>query len=207
VLRSALLLGLTVEAVYVEPERYRFSDVPRPGEIFDLSLRIEGISPLPGFTRLRRRFDDSPVFVPMLGFEGARFHYVLATVQPEGNMTIPVVGLPGFRLEYPFYTYEGNQPALQLSQGWRDVRYAAGNCPFEAFFAVRGIARDYPDHNLAIAPIGTKPHAVGAILFSLLNPDRTEIVYDHPVRSTGRTEGEYRTLVYGVSRFYEGNLL
>jgi hypothetical protein len=204
ILRSAILSAITVDAVYVEPAAYRFSDVPRPGEIFDLSSRIEGISPLPGFTRLSRRFDESPVFVPMLGFEGARFHYVSGAVQPEGNMTIPVVGLPGFRPEYPFYTYEGNQPPLQIGQAWRDARYAAGNCPFEAYFALKSIASSHTGHHLAVAPIGTKPHAIGAVLFALTDPDRTELIYDHPVRSAGRTEGEYRTLVYSVSEFYLG---
>jgi hypothetical protein len=204
ILRSAILSGLTVDAVYVEPAAYRFSDVPRPGEIFDLSTRIEGISPLPGFTRLSRSFDESPVFVPMLGFEGARFHYVSGAVQPEGNMTIPVIGLPGFRPEYPFYTYEGNQPALQIGQAWRDARFAAGNCPFEAYFALKTVADEHSDHHLAVAPIGTKPHAVGAVLFALTNADRTELIYDHPVRSAGRTEGEFRTLVYSVSEFYLG---
>ncbi len=54
---------------------------------------------------------------------------------------------------------------------------------------------------MKIAPIGTKPHAFGAVLNALSRPYATEIVYDNPVRARGRSEGQARVLVYGVSAF------
>jgi hypothetical protein len=52
---------------------------------------------------------------------------------------------------------------------------------------------------LRIAPIGTKPHAIGSILFAINNPDIVELVYDHPVRKKQRTEGTARLHAYHVS--------
>jgi hypothetical protein len=120
-------------------------------------------------------------------------------VQPAGGQTFPVVGVPGFRPEYPFYTFEGNQPGLTTI--WKDIRLAAANCPFELFAVLTELGERYGGAALKVAPIGTKPHAVGAILHALAYPDRVELIYDHPVRKPGRTEGEFRTLVYHASVF------
>lgn len=199
ILQSALTNGFAVDVVYVEPGEYRFSDIPRAGEVFDLSERIQGISPLPGFARLGRRFDRDFAFVPLLGFEGARFQYVLEQVQPAGAQTFPVIGVPGFRPEYPFYAYEGNEPPLRTA--WKDVLVAAANCPFELYDVLDGLATRLDGAVMKVAPIGTKPHSVGAVLQAIAHPDRVELVYDHPVRKPGRTEGEFRTLVYHVSVF------
>ena len=51
---------------------------------------------------------------------------------------------------------------------------------------------------LKVAAIGTKPHSIGAVLQAIAHPERIELVYDHPIRKAGRTEGEYRTLLYHV---------
>jgi hypothetical protein len=201
--RAGLRTGLPLDVVYVEPGEYRFSDVPRAGEIFDLSEKIRGISPLPGFTRTSRRFDREFIFVPLLGFEGARYAYVAEQTQPEPGFSVPIVGVPGFRPEYPFYAFEGNQPPLETSQAWKDTRFAAANCPFELFRVLAELSSKFPDRTLRVAPIGTKPHAVGAVMFAVRYPDRVELIYDHPVRKPGRTEGEFRTLVYSLSVFAE----
>jgi hypothetical protein len=189
-----------VKVVYVEPSGYRFSVRPTEGDIFDLSEKINGISPLPGFTVLEDNEDDV-CFVPLLGFEGPRFAYVLEQVQPPGERIFPVIGIPGFRIQYPFYTYEGNRPALKDTQSWKEVRFAAANCPFSLIYLLRDIADEQPNATIKIAPIGTKPHALGAVLFTLQSNRRVEIVYDHPVRKKERTEGTDRLLVYDVGRF------
>jgi hypothetical protein len=64
---------------------------------------------------------------------------------------------------------------------------------------IGGIASQHPLDVLKIATIGTKPHALGAVLFSLLSPRSIELVYDHPIRKASRTEGSARVLLYEVS--------
>jgi len=197
-LRGALGTRRRVVVVYVEPHDYRPSLTPTENEIFDLSERIEGIAPLPGFARLREA-GDSTCFIPLLGFEGTRVSYLVSQLEPPGGKIVPVVGVPGFRPEYPFSTYMGNRSALSQTQAWKKVRFAQANCPFDLFYVLEDIQRQYSDHILKIAPIGTKPHAVGCILYAIANPRNVELVYDHPIRKARRTEGTGRLLTYHVS--------
>src|SRR5581483_9450631 len=203
ILRVAMAQDRVVRAVYVEPDQYRRASRQREGEIYDLSEGIAGIQPIPGFASLVEEEEEDSIFVPLLGFEGARFAYVRENVQPEEGKTIPIVGVPGFRPEYPFSTYYGNQIPLVETRSWLDVRYAIANCPFSLYYALEDIARDYAGNRLQIAPIGTKPHALGAVLFVLFGSSRAELVYDHPVRSAGRTIGSDHLLVYHVSSLRE----
>ena len=201
-LRASLNSNLAVRIVYAEPAEYRFQKSPTPSDIFDLSDRIEGIAPIPTFVSLTDEPDeDSTVFVPLLGFEGARFAFLLEQVQPPGEKIVPIVGVPGFRLEYPFYSYQGNQLPLRNSGAWRKVRFATANCPFSLYYELEDISQEYAGNRLKIAPIGTKPHALGALLFAIFSSGAVEIVYDYPIRKAQRTEGAARILVYYVSRF------
>jgi hypothetical protein len=204
-LRSALQACADVMVVYVEPGEYRFDPAPTEGQIFDLSERISGVAPLPGFASLTRTRSESSLFVPLLGFEGRRLAYLIEQVQPANERIIPIVGVPGFRIEYPFHTYAGNKRVLLETGAWQRVRYATANCPFGLFYALEAIAKEFPQDTLRVAPIGTKPHALGAILFTLVNRQPVEIVYDHPVRKVNRTQGADRLLVYHVSPFAVGN--
>lgn len=185
--------------VYVEPGDYRFSASPTESSIFDLSESIRGIAPLPGFVSLTSAGEAEALFVPLLGFEGARFAFMLETVQPERKRICPVIGVPGFRPEYPFYTYLGNRLQLVETRAWQNVRFAPANCPFSVYHLLTELSRSAPGRRLRIAPIGTKPHALGAVLYSLDHSDATEILYDHPVRKAKRTLGTSRVCVYDLS--------
>jgi hypothetical protein len=173
------------------------SPSPTENDIYDLSERIDGIAPLPGFANLR---DERPTscFVPLLGFEGTRLLFMIAQLEPPGHRIFPVVGVPGFRAEYPFITYVANRTALRDTQAWKKVRFAAADCPFDLIAVLRQLQREFPNDVLKIAPIGTKPHALGAILFAIQNPGKVEIVYDHPIRKARRTAGFSRLHLYSL---------
>lgn len=200
ILKSALQrTPKKVCCVYAEPRSYRFSDVPTEGTIFDLSEKIKGIEPLPGFSNFREPEDGKEIFIPLLGFEGARFAYILQTQEPSPPI-IPIIGIPGFMMEYPFYTYWGNKNVLQ-KQLWKDVRYTSAFCPFSLYYELIKLKQNHQDHFFRLAPIGTKPHGLGAILFSIFNHDFTEIIYDNPIRKGGRTTGQSRIHVYNITDF------
>lgn len=189
-----------IVAIYVEPKEYALSRNPIDGEIFDLSEKIDGISPIPGFVSLREG-GDNVVCIPLLGFEGARFAFLFEEIDPPGDRVYPIIGVPGFRCEYPFYTYHGNILPLQESRSWKNVRFARANCPFSLFYAIDEISNIFGGAYLKIAPIGTKPHALGAILYKLFHPRRVEIVYDHPKRRVKRTSGSASRHLYFISDF------
>lgn len=200
---AALLRGLRNDtrrllAIYVEPNEYRMSPQPTENEIYDLSEKIEGIAPLPGFAKLRR-VSNASVFVPLLGFEGTRLQYLINQVEPDSQMICPIVGVPGFRAEYPFITYWANRTALRASQAWKKIRLAPASCPFATLNALNGLHRQHPDQMMTLAPIGTKPQSLAAVIFALRNPNDSEIVYDHPVRKSSRTDGISRLHVYDLT--------
>lgn len=207
ILRAAVMAALEIYGVYVEPVQYRRSASPAQGLIFDLSERIQGIAPLPGFVRLRRpRRPEESCFVPLLGFEGARFGYILDEVEPVPSKTVPVIGVPGFRPEYPFYAYSGNRVQLERDYIFSNARFAKANCPFDLYHELEVISRDFAGDFLRIAPIGTKPHGLGAVLFALSRPSDVELVYDHPVRRPDGTTGESRVCVYDIHAFVSSDL-
>jgi len=197
-LRAALSAGRRVECVYVEPGSYTRTAVPTDSDIFDLSERIDGIAPIPGFASLSSA-TESAVLVTLLGFEGARFQYVIEQVEPRPGKVVPVIGAPGFRLEYPLTTFLANRAGLLETRAWEQVEYSRANCPFSVFWTLEDIAARWPAAAIQIAPIGTKPHALGAVLYYLSSRRRVELIYDHPIRKPNRTSGSSRVLVYGVS--------
>jgi hypothetical protein len=199
-LRVAPELPVSMHFVYIEPEDYRTLPEFGIGELFDLSDKIEGIGSLPGFAVLREVPEDRVCLIALLGFEGARFAHVLDELQPPGDKIVPVVGVPGFRLEYPFHTLMGNRHPLEKSRAWHRLRYAAAHDPFALFYLIEEIAVEYPAHLLKIATIGTKPHAVGAVLQALVR-DNVQLIYDFPIRKADRSKGTARLHVYHVSEF------
>lgn len=201
-IRAAIAEKMEVRAVYVEPYRYKRSTAPLEGQIYDLSARIAGIAPMPGFATIATT-DDS-LFVPLLGFEGARFRHVIEQVQPSHERIVPVVGIPGFKPWYVFETYMGNRAALEETGAWHHIEYVPANCPFSCFYLLQELARRQPNSTLKVAMIGTKPHALGAVMFALTSPNRIELIYDNPIRKEGRTDGLDRLLVYHVSAITAG---
>ena len=113
-LRAIISDARPVSAVYVEPERYRYSSNPTEGRLFDLTDKFTEISSFPGFSRLESTDDESKTcFVPFLGFEGNRLAHAIEKIDPPFEKIIPVVGTPGFRADFPFNTYIGNRGRSQ----------------------------------------------------------------------------------------------
>lgn len=199
-------LGRPLRVIYLEPDTYSESPAPAPGQIFDLSERIDGIAPIPLFASLDDRVEDEICFVPLLGFEGIRFSHMLNEVQPLAKKIYPVIGVPGFRPHYPLNAYLENATPLEKYKASRHLRFARSNCPFSLYYALDDIRERHPGEQIKVGLIGTKPHALGAILFAIAHAEDVEIVYDNVKRKAGRTAGTARCLVYGVSDFLQPEL-
>lgn len=200
VLASQALM-LDTHIIYAEPLQYVVAPNAH-SELFQLSDKLGGIAPLPGFAAFAP-VDDGALVIPMLGFEGSRFRHLLTNLEPAEDKILPILGVPGFEHTYPMYSYLGNHLVLEEEFRFLHVRYARSNCPFDAAICLMDIADSYPLSRLQIAPIGTKPHALAAVLFAIANPDLVEIVYDHPVRSAGRTAGTGSLCQYPLAGLLE----
>ena len=201
VLKVGLSLGLNVHASYSEPVSYTESSEPSESEIFELSERIEGIRPIPGFASFSHELSDDFILIALLGFEGRRFSYVVENVQPKGNNIIPIIGAPGFLPEFVFHAFLGNRyPLLENSSYLRTVT-APANCPFSLVGALKQIGDRFPQRALKIALVGTKPHALGAFIYQHQTRREIEFIYDNPIRKRDRTMGLRRLSVYRVSDY------
>ncbi|WP_215410256.1 hypothetical protein [Janthinobacterium sp. JC611] len=198
-LREATKLPFEVLFVYVEPNNYMRSAAPVDGQIYELSSRINGIAPLPGFAVLSAKSHVNPLFACLLGFEGTRLKHIIENIDPNYEDIVPIVGVPGFKPSYLFETFLGNRTTLAENSIWQAVLYAPAHCPFSCFYRLKDLHEESPGRAMRIALVGTKPHALGAVLFHLGDFCATELVYDHPIRKRGRTDGTERLHVYHVS--------
>ncbi len=204
--RVAVEMRIELRVVYVEPRDYSYSRSPRENDLFDLSERTLGIAPLPLFASLAEPDEDKVCFIPLLGFEGGRLAHLTEEVQPHGGQIHPIIGIPGFRAEYPFFTFQSNIITLRGTQAYRNVRYARANCPFSLAYTLDDVFAAYPDgHFFKIGLIGTKPHALGAVIRALSSDRPIELVYDHAKRQPKRSVGKAHCHVYSVSEFLNDN--
>jgi hypothetical protein len=198
---------MEVNVVYTEPYSYIIKEFRKEGVFNDLSEKIDGIEPLPGFAYIIPNSEEMK-FVALLGFEGGRFTYLLERIGPPApsDSIIPVIGVPGFRVEYPFVAAWGNRLPLEETKSWGNIQYVAANSLVDVFFLLKKIQRETPSHvKITIAPIGTKPHAIGAILFAIKHPKQVEIVYDNPKRNIIRTYGTGRIVICNINSLLRDN--
>jgi hypothetical protein len=197
-LRASLSALKGIYFVYSEPGAYKEHESPSSSSLFDLTATFGGVSPLPGMANLAGPDKDvRSILVPFLGFESARPKHVALDFDPQPQI-MPIVGLPGFKADYPQITISTNNEFLADMRAYEHIRYARASCPFEAYSALFEIHRDNPGCFLHIAPTGTKPHALGAVWYAFDHPRDTEIIYDHPVRKGRRTTGLGPTHIYCV---------
>jgi len=200
ILRVARRVVKKLRAVYIEPTSYRLHPSPASPMLFDLSEEFGGLQPLPGFARLSGPVDDNKVLlVALLGFEGNRplqLAFQLDVAPPP--RVIPVIGVPGFRVEYPALAIACNRAFLSEYRAHSELRFARASCPFEVAFLLAELQREYPEHYMYLLPVGTKPHSLGAIWYAIEHPNTTEIVYDHPRIKPGRTSGSGLIHVYSL---------
>lgn len=201
--RAALSSNKTLRVVYSEPAEYRRHSAPAAPAQFDLSARFDGVDPLPGFAPISSPSDyNGRLLVALLGFEGNRPFHIGSTLG-DIDRTIPIIGSPGFRHDFLSTAVASNSEFLTAYDCNADIRWAAANDPQEALQVIEGVRQDFQGHYLYIAPIGTKPHALGAILAAIRHPLNVEIIYDNPIRKQGRSSGLTTVNVYHINEIME----
>lgn len=200
-IRRAIFDKIAVRAVYVEPKEYTSKSRADVIREFELSDEIHGVQDFPGFSRFIE--DDEPfsLIVP-LGFEGVRFGYLLEKIGAEdASDVVPIIGLPGFRPEFVRYAFEANLSTLERTGYHNSIRYARANCPFSIFNQICEVAGELQEGLIKFGLIGTRPHGLGIILYSLLSKRKTALKFDFPIRRSGRSSGIGRILVYDIDKF------
>jgi hypothetical protein len=173
--------------LYVEPREY---SAPRIDQAlhkrdFDLSYEVVGYSAIPGSAFLLEELGQLVVF--FCGYEGERLDQAFESLKLNPERCSIVLGVPAFRPGWEMNTFANVLPVIRD----REIRGGVAFCGADNPAAARDLLADRytskkPDDQMFVAPIGTKPHGIGAALFATEHDD-VGLLYDHPLRRSQRT--------------------
>lgn len=185
--------------VYVEPLDYRRRIEGRLSEYRDFYLSDNRLyRSIPMFrTDLSETSPGRAVF--FLGYEGARLGQALEQEEVlQRWKKHMILGVPAFEPGWELDSIANN---IQYIKEQDSVQFAAASSVAGAYNLLCELRdQDKEGKPILVAPIGTKPHAIGAILF-LIEFDAMEqavLLFDHPARSKGRTDKIRRWHFYDV---------
>lgn len=158
---------------YTEPKSYFF-----PKGLFNAfhtSMGPLSIIEIPGYSGQESRSSRRKLVI-LLGFDGDLSKEINEDVSP--NETIIVNGFPSYSPKFKDISLIANEKLV--SDHNIKVRYARANNPFDVYNVLDSIKKESNGETfMNIAPLGTKPMALGACLFALHHPD-VRIVYPLP---------------------------
>lgn len=192
--------NIVIKLFYAEPEEYRLKDKRSLFKNeFDLSESFSSFKKIPIYSTL---IDSSSPhkakLISLLGFENDRLSRILE--EDDGAIYDDfehIIALPAFKPGWENISLHRHSHELA---GFHNLEFAPANNPYETYRVLEKIQKNSKDKHLTIAPIGTKPHAIGAIIFlinSRSSNKKVEVIYDFPIKKENRTDGigvihEYR---------------
>jgi hypothetical protein len=185
---------------YTEPEEYVQQKIENVTKKFDLTEKFCSVKPLPGFLRISDH-NKQKLLVALMGFEGNRFSKAFEDINPSTRKTYAIVGFPSFQPGWQYYVYSENQNPLEQSKAYLLIKRATANEPFSVYNILTDIKKNNSDFEINLAPIGTKPHSLGACMFAIDNTD-VQIYYDFPAfGDKKRTIGVGTSFLYNLTDF------
>lgn len=164
----------SLNVFYTEPQSYLFTK-----GLFNTFHTSSGpleILEIPGYSGQEER-DSKRKLVILLGFDGDLSKEINEDVSP--SETIVVNGFPSYTPKFKDISLIANEKLV--SDHNIQVEYSKANNPFEVYNLLQSIKEKYQDELafINVAPLGTKPMALGACLFALHNPT-VRVVYPLP---------------------------
>lgn len=185
----------SISFLYVEPGEYRRDERERKvvrQRDFELSNEIIGYKPIPGAIA---SLDQVPAVdeshphnvVFLLGFEGERMDRAIEDLPIGPRWCYLVFGVPAYKAGWELDSFANNIRVLTEGDFQRGPQFCAADNPVALIELLQEIydARS-EETQMFVAPIGTKPHGVGAALFAIERDD-VGLLYDHPRRKEGRS--------------------
>ncbi len=164
----------TLHVFYTEPQSYLFTN-----GLFNTFHTSSGpleILEIPGYSGQEERGAKRKLVI-LLGFDGDLSKEINEDVSP--SETIIINGFPSYTPKFKDISLIANEKLV--SDHNIRVEYSRANNPFEIYNLLQSIKEKYQDEFafINVAPLGTKPMALGACLFALHNPT-VRVVYPLP---------------------------
>lgn len=191
---------------YVEPLGYSRSKKTRVlhNRDFELSSDVPGYRAIPGNAiLLGDRRPQKGVF--FLGYEESRLRRAFEDLQMLDSARSAIAfGVPAFRPGWEMDAIANNIAVVRENNLRGGVHYCGATNPAAVFELLLEIRNGLADgERLFVAPIGTKPHGIGAALFVSEHRD-VGVIYDHPKRRVDRTDQTSDWHLYSVGDSLEG---
>lgn len=195
-------LSFEATILYLEPRYYM---KPRPLHVlhrrdFELSEEVELFSGVPG-SIIRLREDRPVIAVFLLGYEGQRLARALSENNIKPSKCYAVFGVPAFQPGWEMNSFANNVDVINEQGLHNNILYASAYNPYTSYNIIRQVydsCDKKKDERLIIAPIGTKPHAIGAALFACDHKD-IGLIYDHPHKKIKRTNEVSKWHLYKIT--------
>ena len=140
--------------------------------------------------------------VVFLGYEEARLRRAFEELQMvSAAKTSITVGVPAFKAGWEMDAMANNITVIREHNIRGGVHYCGAENPVAVFELLSEVYRGLDNgERLVLAPIGTKPHGIGAALFAAERRD-VGIIYDHPQRTKNRSSDIGHWHLYTVEDF------
>lgn len=178
-----------VSMLYLEPMSYnaprRTKEVlaRRDFELSDSFLEFQGI---PGWTMPLDETEEQLV-VLLLGYEGGRLDRAVEDLPIRPSQCHLVFGVPAFQAGWEMDSFSNNVPIICEQRLGHGISFCGAANPQAVYDTLVTLHAGQPKESLFfVAPLGTKPHAIGAALFACEYPS-IGVLFDHPSRREKRT--------------------
>jgi hypothetical protein len=152
--------------LYTEPDAYE-----------SITRGAMATKDMPGYSGARTLRKKDALAI-LLGFEGNRAVAVYDEIDPD--LTIPINGFPSYKPEFKDISILRNKELLMDEEIFKNLRFAPANDPFDTKDALHELYLDISsEYNLSIAPLGSKPMALGSCFFAMEQPD-CRVIYPYP---------------------------
>lgn len=175
-----IIVDKKLKILYTEPEYYKFNK-----NLYDEFEYLKGsldIISIPGFIGSTSRGQDK-ILTILLGFEGNISSEIYEDVAPS-NLHV-VNGLPSYLQKFKDISILNNSRLIANSES---ITYANANDPFKMYNKLSLIKSKNKSKTIVVAPLGTKPMALGACFFALNNPD-VRVIYPYPENFNNSSNG------------------
>lgn len=190
-----------IQILYVEPKEYRFvNNSITTYDEFSLSDKLQRFPPLPGFT-INTELEKVEL-IAFLGFEKQRLGQIFSSEEVIYEKFTPVVPLPGFLPGWENRTINNHLKFFDPKYFFSEIQYVAANNPYQSLKLLEKMAKTRK--SFRVAPIGTKPNAIGCAVFLVNNAENQDdeksigALYDFPVKSVNRSEGIGKIHIYNL---------
>lgn len=179
-----------VSFIYVEPLEYNKprDRMPLNKRDFELTDIVHGYRGVPGaMLRLTDRQKQRGVF--FLGYEERRLDQALEDYEMlDTSRCMAVFGVPAFQAGWEMNAFANNIRVIRDKRIRGGIKFCGAEDPSSAYDVLLDIYNSLePSEKMFIAPIGTKPHGVGAALFVTTHAG-VSLIYDHPAKKPGRSK-------------------